>query len=171
MTEHSWQPERDDVKPVCDAVGDLGHLRLHSTAATEFYVAVAAFLGGSLDKADALVADLPVDQAAEHRVYWLKGNSLGSLAVKAHAGAEGANEPAVITGFVRSLDEAKVEILSVTAEWPFSGGFPAIYPDVRILIADDVDVTIRVSSWDYSAGRNRAADFVAKLLDAVARRS
>jgi hypothetical protein len=168
----AWSPARESVEPVRDAVqmsGPLNHLRVHPTAVTEFWVALTSFLGGSIDNADAVLTDVPAEE--EQRVFWLRGNAFGSLALKAHTGPEGANEPAVVSGYVRSLDDVlRVEVLGVKAVWPLSGGFPTIHPDVNVHFQDEV-VEIRVSERSRAATQAQAGDFVRKLFDALAHRT
>ncbi|MBI5536685.1 MAG: hypothetical protein HY898_28455 [Deltaproteobacteria bacterium] len=170
----SWQPTRETIDQVRDAVllaGRLEHLRVHQTARTEFFSIIAFALGGTLDGVDAFVSQDPDDTSGEHRVYWLRGNSFGSLALKAHNGPEGANEPAEVSGYVRSLHEiAHVEIVGATAEWPFSGGFPTVHPDVKIHFDNGDAVTISATARSHDGARKQVAMFVEKLLEAVARR-
>ncbi|RFZ03863.1 hypothetical protein DSM43518_04578 [Mycobacterium marinum] len=169
----SWEPEVGEVERVRDAVrlaGDLNYLRVHPTAMTEFYAAIVGFLGGSLDDIDAFLTQ-PDEPDGAHRVYWLRGNSFGSLALEAHDGPDGANEPAKVSGFVRSLDDVrKVEVLGITTEWPFSGGIPRIYPEVSVHFEDDI-VTIRASQGSHAAAQRQAAEFVGKLMEAITRRA
>ncbi len=168
----SWESSREDIEEIRKAVllaGPLGHLRVHPTAVTEFFASIAGFVGGSLDGVDAFVTQVPDAAATEHRVFWLRGNSIGSLALQAHVGAEGANVPAVLSGYVSSLDDVlQVEILGATSEWPFSGGFPRVSPDVSIHFRSGAVATIRVSDRSNEAAGRQACEFVSKLLDAMA---
>jgi hypothetical protein len=171
----TWKPDRetiDSIRSAITATGALDYLRVHHTAIAEFYAAAAGFIGGSLDDVDAFLTNVPDPASGEHRVFWLRGNSFGSLALAAHEGPEGANLPAKISGYVRSVsDIQQVLVIGTTADWPFSGGSPRTDPDIEVQFADGVVVPISVSSRQSSYAKEQAATFVDKLLAAVAQKS
>lgn len=166
-------PTYELAKQVRDAInlaGGFAHLNIHPTAASEFYVTILTLLGGSLDNADAFVAQVPDVSSNSHRVWWLQGVSFGSLELQAPAGPAGENVPAVVRGWVHSIrDVARVEVLGAKGDWPFSGDLPTIELDVSIHLPAEV-VTIRTSERNNESARNQASVFIATALAALAGR-
>jgi hypothetical protein len=171
IDERSIAGLRDAVQ----AAGPLTHLGLLHGEFLEFLNALAWFMGGPVDTVDAFLTEVPDPTAQEHRVYWLRGNSIGSLTIEAHQGAQGVDEghPTKMTGWVRPVSDIKrLDVQEIGFQWSWGevkGTPEEVRPTVQIHL-DGRDIVIG-ADWPNQpkAARDQAAKFIARLVDAFAR--
>ena len=162
------------LRDAVQAAGPLTHLGLIHGEFLEFLHALAWFMGGPVDTVDAFLTEVPDPAAKEHRVYWLRGNSISSLAVGAHQGAQGVDEghPIKLTGWVRPISDIKrVHVQDVGFQWSWgeARGIPEeVRPTVQIHL-DDRDIVIGAAGRTTQGARDQAATFISRLVDAFAR--
>lgn len=160
---------RDQLRELMNAVqisGNLEHLRLEHSQFIDYLAALVTFMGGPVDSVDAFLSDIPDHSRTDHQVWWLRGNTIGSLVVQAHKGAEGQQEPAEVSGYVRPLSSIKrVEFGDVDFVYPRFGGreIPEVRPTVRIHLDDKV-VVVHVAGRGSEGGRDQAERFISRLL-------
>jgi hypothetical protein len=156
-----------------EVAGSLSHLRHTSAEYMEFLYVLAWFMGGSLEATDALLTAVPDATTSEHRVYWLRGKTIGCLVVGAHQGPEGDNDQKLkVTGHIVPIsDVTRFELLDVQIDWPgFSGGerIPDLSPAVKLQFRDGTGLVIDVADRTNEAARNQAATFIDRLQAALA---
>lgn len=152
------------------AVGNVDHLRLVQGAYMELIYTLLWSVGGAIDSVTFL-SDLSDASAAEHRVYWLRGNAIGCLVVGAHQGAEGdPNAKLNVTGYTRSIaDIRRLELRDVQIEWTRWG---ARVPELRPTLAihfDDMEIIVDVASRTEEKDRKQAVAFIDRLQAVFAR--
>jgi len=162
------------LRNAVQAAGLLTHLGLTHGEFLEFLNALAWFIGGPVDAADAFLTEVPDPAAREHRVYWLRGNSIGSLAVGMHQGATGVDEgyPIKLNGWVRPISDIKrIDVLDVGVQWSWSradGAPEDVRPTVQVHL-DDLDIGIGAAGRTSQGAREQASTFIAYLLDSFAK--
>ena len=128
-------------------------------------------MGGSLESVDAFVTEAPGAAPDWHRVYWLRGKTIGSLAVGAHQGADGSDEqPIRLDGYVRPIaDIRKLEFQEVQIVWSRTGltHIPEIWPTMQIHF-DDFKIVISVAGRPNGGARKQATTFIDRLQAALA---
>ena len=169
LSQRGWDNRPQCINGRCAAGGPLDHLRLTDAEYKEFLHALAWFMGGHLESVDAFLTEVPAT-ADEHRVYWLRGNSIGSLAVSAHKGPQGQDEQTRLRGYVRpTSDIRRIELQDVQIEWLRSGfeRFPDMRPTVRIHFEDDA-IAVSVAGRTSEAARKQAVTFIDRLMAVLA---
>ncbi|OBA94965.1 hypothetical protein A5668_08615 [Mycolicibacterium fortuitum] len=163
---------REHIGELMDAVhasGRLESLRLEQYQLVDYLAALHTFMGGPLGSVDAFLSDIQEPSATEHRVWWLRGNTIGSLVVQAHQGTEGQPEQAQVTGYVRHLSAVKrVDIDKADFQYDqFGDGIPEVKPSVRILLGDE-EIVVSVAGRLSERDRAQAAGFISQLLNQLA---
>ena len=138
----------------------------------EYIHALAWFMGGSLDSVDAFVTQVPGTitemggDANQHRVYWLRGNAIGSLAV---GQAESDEDPLELSGYVRPVsDIRRLDFRDAQFDWPPHGGPPEVRPEVVRIHFDDLAIAVTVAGRPDQEARDQALSFIDSLQRAMA---
>ncbi|WP_133057861.1 hypothetical protein [Mycolicibacterium conceptionense] len=168
----STEISREHIGELMDAVrasGHLEHLRLDEWQLIDYLAALHTFMGGPLSSVDAFVSDIQESSATEHRVWWLRGNTIGSLAVQAHQGPEGQREQAQVMGYVRHLSAVKrIDIDKADFQYDqFGNGIPEVKPSVRILL-DDEEIVVSAAGRLSQREKAQATGFISQLLKQLA---
>ncbi len=169
IDERSIGALRDAVQ----AAGPLTHLGHTYGEFLEFLNALAWLMGGPVDTVDAFLTEVPDPAEQEHRVYWLRGNSIGSLTVGMHQGAQGVDEghPIKLTGWVRPVSDIKrVDVQNFGFQWSWGeikGSPEEVRPTVQIHV-DGCDILIGAAGRTNQRARDQATKFIGRLLDSFA---
>jgi hypothetical protein len=156
------------LKDAVAVAGSLDYVGLLPKQLNEFIYALVWFMGGPLESVDAFVTQVPgtITQMPggdpnQHRVYWLRGNTIGSLAV---GPAESQQAPPRLSGYLRPIsDIRRLELRDAEFYWaPEGGNEPEVRPDVRIHF-DDLAIGFQVAIRSNQESRDQVAAFVDAL--------
>lgn len=160
------------LKNAVVAAGATEYLGLPPQQFDEYIHALAWFMGGPLDSVDAFVTQVPGTvtemggDANQHRVYWLRGDAIGSLAVGRTESAEG---PLQLSGYVRPVsDIRRLDFRNAQFCWPTQGGPPEVRPEVVRIRFDDLAVAVTVAGRPNQEARDQALSFISSLQQAMA---
>jgi hypothetical protein len=161
------------LKDAVVAAGATERLGLPPQQFDEYIHALAWFMGGSLDSVEAFVAQVPGTvtemsggDANQHRVYWLRGNAIGSLAVGEAKSDEG---PLELSGYVRPVsDIRRLDFRGAQFYWPPHGGPPEVRPEVVRIHFDDLAIAVTVAGRPDQTARDQALSFIDSLQRAMA---
>ncbi len=163
------------LKEAVVAAGATERLGLPPQQFDEYIHALAWFMGGPLDSVDAFVTQVPGTvtemggDANQHRVYWLRGNAIGSLAVSR---AESDEDPLELSGYVRPVsDIRRLDFRNAQFCWPPHGGPPEVRPEVVRIHFDDLAIAVTVAGRPNQKARDQALSFINSLQHAVAGRA
>jgi len=139
----------------------------------EYIHALAWFMGGSLDSVDAFITQVPGTitemggDANQHRVYWLRGNAIGSLAV---GQGESDEDPLELSGYIRPVsDIRRLDFRNAQFHWRPHGGQPEVRPELVRVHFDDLAIAVTVAGRPDQAARDQALSFVDSLQRAMTR--
>lgn len=161
------------LKEAVVAAGTQERLGLPPQRFDEYIHALAWFMGGSLDSVDAFVSQVPGTvtemggDANQHRVYWLRGNAIGSFAVSP---SESNDDPLALSGYVRPVsDIRRIDFRGAQFEWPPHGGQPEVRPDLVRVHFDDLAIVVTVTGRPDQRARDQALSFIDSLQRAMTR--
>jgi hypothetical protein len=148
-------------------VGSLDHLRLTDPEYIEAIYALAWFVGRSLTeiKETVFLTDVPDPDAVEHRVYWLRGKTIGCLVIGRHQGPEGdENAKLVVSGYVRPLsDIVRLELKDLEVHWHWGGRRVADLKPTMVVHLRGEEIVVDVASREDDFTSGRALEFVDRL--------
>lgn len=160
------------LKDAVVAAGATERLGLPPQQFNEYIHALAWFMGGSLDSVEAFVTQVPGTitemggDANQHRVYWLRGNAIGSLAVSEAKSDEG---PLELSGYVRPVsDIRRLDFRGAQFYRPPHGGPPEVRPEVVRIHFDDLAIAVTVAGRPDQTARDQALSFIDSLQRAMA---
>jgi len=152
------------LKDAVIATGAKECLGLATKKFDEYIHALAWFMGGSLDSVDGFVTQVPGTvtemggDANQHRVYWLRGNVIGSLAVSQ---AESDEDPLELNGYVRPVsDIRRLDFRAAQFHWPLDDGQPEVRPEVVRIHFDDLAIAVTVAGRPDQKSREQALSFI-----------
>ena len=101
----------------------------------------------------------------QHRVYWPRGNTIGSLAV---GQPESRQAPPVLSGYLRPISDIRwLDFKEVEFYWPPEGDEPEVLSDVRIHF-DDLAIGFQVNIRSNQESRDQVVTFIDALQRAMA---